>query len=62
MLAEQGTARPTMDGLAERAGLGKGTVFRRVLCYGPARRLPGGAITRPDHTAARANLRVTALG
>ena len=29
MLAEQGPARPTMDGLAERAGLGKGTVFRR---------------------------------
>jgi polyketide synthase 12 len=30
MLAEQGGAdRLTMDGLAERAGLGKGTVFRR---------------------------------
>src|ERR1700721_437090 len=29
MLAEQGPARLTMDGLAERAGLGKGTVFRR---------------------------------
>jgi polyketide synthase 12 len=29
MLAEQGQARLTMDGLAERAGLGKGTVFRR---------------------------------
>ena len=29
MLAEQGPARPTTDGLAERAGLGKGTVFRR---------------------------------
>ena len=29
MLAEQGAARLTMDGLAERAGLGKGTVFRR---------------------------------
>jgi polyketide synthase 12 len=29
MLAEQGTAHLTMDGLAERAGLGKGTVFRR---------------------------------
>ena len=29
MLAEQDAARLTMDGLAERAGLGKGTVFRR---------------------------------
>jgi AcrR family transcriptional regulator len=29
MLAEQGAERLTMDGLAERAGLGKGTVFRR---------------------------------
>ena len=29
MLAEQGQDRLTMDGLAERAGLGKGTVFRR---------------------------------
>jgi AcrR family transcriptional regulator len=29
MLAEQGTGPLTMDGLAERAGLGKGTVFRR---------------------------------
>ena len=29
MLAEQDPARLTMDGLAERAGLGKGTVFRR---------------------------------
>lgn len=29
MLAEQGTDRLTMDALAERAGLGKGTVFRR---------------------------------
>jgi AcrR family transcriptional regulator len=29
MLAEQGSDRLTMDGLAERAGLGKGTVFRR---------------------------------
>jgi AcrR family transcriptional regulator len=29
MLSEQGAARLTMDGLAERAGLGKGTVFRR---------------------------------
>jgi AcrR family transcriptional regulator len=29
MLAEQGPARPATDGLAERAGLGKGTVFRR---------------------------------
>jgi AcrR family transcriptional regulator len=29
MLAEQGSVRLTMDGLAERAGLGKGTVFRR---------------------------------
>jgi AcrR family transcriptional regulator len=29
MLAEQGAATLTMDGLAERAGLGKGTVFRR---------------------------------
>lgn len=29
MLAEQGPDRLTMDGLAERAGLGKGTVFRR---------------------------------
>jgi AcrR family transcriptional regulator len=29
MIAEQGTAQVTMDGLAERAGLGKGTVFRR---------------------------------
>jgi AcrR family transcriptional regulator len=29
MLAEQGPARLTMDGLAERARLGKGTVFRR---------------------------------
>jgi AcrR family transcriptional regulator len=29
MLAEQGAAKLTMDGLAERAGLGKGTVFRR---------------------------------
>lgn len=29
MLAEQGGDRLTMDGLAERAGLGKGTVFRR---------------------------------
>ncbi|WP_329128631.1 TetR/AcrR family transcriptional regulator [Streptomyces sp. NBC_01476] len=29
MLAEQGADRLTMDALAERAGLGKGTVFRR---------------------------------
>jgi AcrR family transcriptional regulator len=29
MLAEQGTDKLTMDALAERAGLGKGTVFRR---------------------------------
>ncbi|HEY5018010.1 MAG TPA: TetR/AcrR family transcriptional regulator [Streptosporangiaceae bacterium] len=29
MLAEQDPDRVTMDGLAERAGLGKGTVFRR---------------------------------
>jgi AcrR family transcriptional regulator len=29
MLAEQGTDTLTMDALAERAGLGKGTVFRR---------------------------------
>jgi polyketide synthase 12 len=29
MLAEQGADRLTMDGLAERAELGKGTVFRR---------------------------------
>jgi AcrR family transcriptional regulator len=29
MLVEQGADKLTMDGLAERAGLGKGTVFRR---------------------------------
>jgi AcrR family transcriptional regulator len=29
MLAQQGAHKLTMDGLAERAGLGKGTVFRR---------------------------------
>jgi AcrR family transcriptional regulator len=29
MLTEQGADRLTMDALAERAGLGKGTVFRR---------------------------------
>ncbi|MDT0266012.1 helix-turn-helix domain-containing protein [Streptomyces sp. DSM 44915] len=29
MIAELGIERVTMDGLAERAGLGKGTVFRR---------------------------------
>lgn len=29
MLAEQGPDKLTMDGLAEQAGLGKGTVFRR---------------------------------
>jgi AcrR family transcriptional regulator len=29
MLAEQGADKLTMDGLAERAALGKGTVFRR---------------------------------
>jgi AcrR family transcriptional regulator len=29
IIAEQGAAQLTMDGLAERAGLGKGTVFRR---------------------------------
>ncbi|MFF2327356.1 MULTISPECIES: TetR/AcrR family transcriptional regulator [unclassified Streptomyces] len=29
MLAEHGAEKVTMDGLAERAGLGKGTVFRR---------------------------------
>jgi AcrR family transcriptional regulator len=29
MLAEHGPDKLTMDGLAERAGLGKGTVFRR---------------------------------
>jgi AcrR family transcriptional regulator len=29
MLAEQGAGQLTMDGLAGRAGLGKGTVFRR---------------------------------
>lgn len=29
MIAEDGVRRLTMDGLAERAGLGKGTVFRR---------------------------------
>lgn len=29
LIAEQGADKVTMDGLAERAGLGKGTVFRR---------------------------------
>src|SRR5215831_13293883 len=29
MIAEEGAGTLTMDGLAERAGLGKGTVFRR---------------------------------
>src|SRR6202453_3010493 len=29
IVAGQGTGQLTMDGLAERAGLGKGTVFRR---------------------------------
>ena len=29
MIAEQGSDKLTMDGLAQRAGLGKGTVFRR---------------------------------
>jgi len=29
MLAEEGADKLTMDALAERAGLGKGTVFRR---------------------------------
>jgi AcrR family transcriptional regulator len=29
LIAEQGADKLTMDGLAERAGLGKGTVFRR---------------------------------
>jgi polyketide synthase 12 len=29
MVAEHGVEKVTMDGLAERAGLGKGTVFRR---------------------------------
>jgi AcrR family transcriptional regulator len=29
MLAEQGPEKLTMDALAERAGLGKGAVFRR---------------------------------
>ncbi|MFL6122498.1 TetR/AcrR family transcriptional regulator [Actinophytocola sp.] len=29
LLAEQGVDKLTMDGLAERAGLGKGTVYRR---------------------------------
>jgi AcrR family transcriptional regulator len=29
MLAEEGADKLTMDGLAERAGLGKGTVYRR---------------------------------
>jgi AcrR family transcriptional regulator len=29
MVTEEGAGRLTMDGLAERAGLGKGTVFRR---------------------------------
>jgi AcrR family transcriptional regulator len=29
MIAESGVDKVTMDGLAERAGLGKGTVFRR---------------------------------
>ena len=29
IIAEQGADKLTMDGLAERAGLGKGTVFRR---------------------------------
>jgi AcrR family transcriptional regulator len=29
MIAEDGVEKVTMDGLAERAGLGKGTVFRR---------------------------------
>jgi polyketide synthase 12 len=29
MLAEQGADKLTMDGLAQRAGLGKGTIFRR---------------------------------
>lgn len=29
MIAEHGVEKITMDGLAERAGLGKGTVFRR---------------------------------
>src|SRR4051812_14916366 len=29
LMAKEGAARVTMDGLAARAGLGKGTVFRR---------------------------------
>ncbi|WP_140394726.1 TetR/AcrR family transcriptional regulator, partial [Streptomyces recifensis] len=29
MIDEQGTQKVTMDALADRAGLGKGTVFRR---------------------------------
>src|SRR5262244_2640184 len=29
IIAEEGADKLTMDGLAERAGLGKGTVFRR---------------------------------
>ena len=29
MVAREGADKLTMDGLAERAGLGKGTVFRR---------------------------------
>jgi AcrR family transcriptional regulator len=45
MLAEQGADKLTMDGLAERAGLGKGTVFRRF-------RTRAGIFQAPRHRTA----------
>ena len=55
MLAEQGADKLTMDGLAERADLGKGTVFRRfgtragifqALLDDEGRALPGAGTVR----------------
>ncbi|MFI6541900.1 helix-turn-helix domain-containing protein [Streptomyces prunicolor] len=45
MLAEQAADKLTMDGLAERADLGKGTVFRRF-------RTRAGIFQAPRHRTA----------
>jgi polyketide synthase 12 len=60
MLTEQGADRLTMDALAERAGLGKGTVFRR---FGtPGQNIPGPAGRRRADLPAPGDLRAASPG